>query len=328
MEPKKVLIRSAIVGLPEHVRRLLAERGLCGRVRLVADGDDDAEVLLADPNLAKAVVDEPRGRSVRWVQSTWAGVNSMFLGPAAVCNREFVLTRADGMFGRAMSEYVFAHILWRERGLDHARSCQASQVYGDTAHFRTLRRLSDLTLGVLGCGAIGAKVCETARVFGMQTIGLTRRPRDPGAPAPPFAATQTAEQVFEASDYVVNLLPETEATRQFVTLELLQAGAAGAARRGEGPPVFINVGRGSVVDENVVVAALDAGLLSRAVLDVFPEEPLPQGSPLWRHPLVTVTPHVAALTTASDIATLFADNLERYVEQKPVHHVVDWSVGY
>ncbi|KAJ9440408.1 Glyoxylate/hydroxypyruvate reductase A [Diplonema papillatum] len=73
---------------------------------------------------------------------------------------------------------------------------------------------------------------------------------------------------------------------------------------------------------------LDAGLLSRVVLDVFPEEPLPQGSPLWRHPLVTVTPHVAALTTASDIATLFAVNLERYVEQKPVHHVVDWSVVY
>eukprot|EP01061_Rhynchopus_euleeides_P030754 TRINITY_DN51007_c0_g1_i1.p2 TRINITY_DN51007_c0_g1~~TRINITY_DN51007_c0_g1_i1.p2 ORF type:complete len:131 (+),score=50.45 TRINITY_DN51007_c0_g1_i1:2-394(+) len=128
-------------------------------------------------------------------------------------------------------------------------------------------------------------------------------------------------RVFRECDYIVNLLPQTPSTASSLTREVLEAGRTRS-------PVFINCGRGSVVTPEVLLAALDDGLLSHAVLDVFVKEPLPEDSPLWQHAKVTVTPHIAALTTAPDIAALFADSLGLYLQGKPPQHIVDWDAGY
>jgi glyoxylate/hydroxypyruvate reductase A len=96
------------------------------------------------------------------------------------------------------------------------------------------------------------------------------------------------------------------------------------------PPTLINVGRGDVASEATLLAAVTGPepLLSRCVLDVFPTEPLPESSALWAHPAVLLTPHVAAVSYAGDVAGLFAENLARFVHREDLQHVVDWEKGY
>lgn len=90
----------------------------------------------------------------------------------------------------------------------------------------------------------------------------------------------------------------------------------------------MNVGRGDIVDEDALLHALDRGWLSHAVLDVFPVEPLPVESLLWTHPLVTITPHVAAMTFPDDVVDAFSDNLDRHLAGQPLRYQLDWEQGY
>ena len=135
-------------------------------------------------------------------------------------------------------------------------------------------------------------------------------------------------------DYVVNLLPSTPQTRG-----LLSAARLAWCKRGHdsgGAPaagtVLINVGRGDVFGaggEGDVIAALDAGHLRHAVLDVFaPVEPLPEDSRLWHHPKVTVTPHNSAQSFPEDVARVFAGNLRRFRAGEPLEHSLDWAKDY
>lgn len=92
--------------------------------------------------------------------------------------------------------------------------------------------------------------------------------------------------------------------------------------------MFINVGRGDVVAEKTIIDALDRGLWSRAVLDVYEQEPLPRDSALWSHPSVLLTPHVAGYPSAEDTSSIFVDNFNRYLRGEPMLYKVDWAVGY
>ena len=142
---------------------------------------------------------------------------------------------------------------------------------------------------------------KVARVFGLDEL-------------PAFLAS---------ADYIVSVLPSTPDTRGLLDGDAL---AACAGRS----PALINVGRGDLISEATIVAALDAGRLSHYVGDVFSPEPLDAGSPLWSHPKVTVTPHNAAVTAPEDVAAAFADNLERYEAGgvAALEHVFDWESGY
>mmetsp|Transcript_69369 Transcript_69369/g.181806 ORF Transcript_69369/g.181806 Transcript_69369/m.181806 type:complete len:152 (+) Transcript_69369:1-456(+) len=126
--------------------------------------------------------------------------------------------------------------------------------------------------------------------------------------------------LLRESDVVVNILPSTPATRG-----LLDGGALEACGRGK---LFINVGRGTIVSEESLLAALERGWLRRAVLDVFAPEPLPESSALWGHPAVQVTPHISAVTYPDFTAELFVENLGRYVEGQPLKYTMDLDSGY
>ena len=326
-----VAVVSNIAGLEALVTDGLRGRAWAAGVTFVdaACAEHPPEVLLADPGLVAASVDGgAAGDALVWFQSTWAGVNTVL---AACRRRGLVLTRAGGMFGRAMGEYVLTHMLWRERRMGAA----TGGAWAATEAFRSCRSLTDVSVGIVGYGSIGAAVAALLRGAGVgRVLGVTRSGRgacgDEGAGSAEL--TQDARRVFAECDYVVNLLPQTAATVGYFTPELL-----GAAAGRSSPPVFINVGRGTAIEEATVVAALDGGLLAHAVLDVHAVEPLPEASPLWRHPAVTVTPHIAALTTPRDIAELFVDNLERYVlcraegpacVREKLQYVVDMDAGY
>jgi phosphoglycerate dehydrogenase-like enzyme len=127
--------------------------------------------------------------------------------------------------------------------------------------------------------------------------------------------------VLVSSDYIVNVLPSTPATRYLLNKDSL---AVCATKK----PVFINVGRGDVISEDEIISALDNEIFSKAVLDVFETEPLPQESKLWDHPLVTVTPHISGSVFPEDVAAVMIQNLDRKLAGQPLEYQVDWANGY
>jgi phosphoglycerate dehydrogenase-like enzyme len=186
-----------------------------------------------------------------------------------------------------------------------------------------MRQLDRSHVVVLGLGGIGREVARLCTAFGARVTGVRRRPE--GAPVPGverIVGLDDLDKVLPSCDSVVVALPGTPDTQH-----LLDAPRLGLL----GPhAVVVNVGRGSVVDSDALLAALEAGRLRGAVLDVTDPEPLPSSSPLWRRPDVVISPHTAALTVDEDarLAALFADNLQRWLASRPLLNVVDLNAGY
>ncbi len=269
-----------------------------------------ARIVLGEPALvARALPSLP---NVAWVQSTWAGVEPL-LAPAL--RRDYVLTNARGVFGGLMTEYVFTYLLGHERRVFEHDAAQRKGVW----RHEPAGTLRGRTIGLLGVGSIGSALARTAKHFGMRVRGYTRRSEGSADVDAWFHGGEKA--AFAAGlDYLVAILPGTPATRHIVDAELLAALPPHA--------LFVNPGRGSLVDEAALLDALRAGRLAAAVLDVFEREPLPSEHPFWRMPNVRVTSHTAALSAPEDIAALFLDNYRRFARGEPLKYRVDFELGY
>jgi phosphoglycerate dehydrogenase-like enzyme len=256
----------------------------------------------------------PELTSVRWVQSTWAGVEPLF-DPAL--RRDYILTNARGVFGAQMSEYVFAYLLAHERRIFEKQASQAAGRWDPAPP----TRLRGKVLGLLGVGTIGAALAATAKHFGMRVKGYTRASEDSADVDQYFHGPLEAAAGFASDlDYLVSVVPGTAATRRLIGDALLRALPPRA--------VFVNPGRGGVVDEAALAAALQEGRLAGAVLDVFEQEPLPPAHVFWRLPNVHITSHTAALSAPPDIAPLFVDNYRRLLRGEPLRYRVDFERGY
>ena len=269
----------------------------------------DADILFGEPNLIREeLVSFP---ALAWVQATWAGVEPL-LNPAL--RRDYILTNARGVFGPLMSEFVFGYLLLHERKILQRFAAQKERRW-DTTLTGTLR---GKTVGLLGVGSIGAELARTAKFFGMNVRGFTRSSESctdlneySHADLPAFVS---------ALDYFVSVLPNTTETHHIIDAQVLTALPNHA--------IFINVGRGNAVDESALVDALETGAIAGAVLDVFEQEPLPAGHPLWSAPNAFITSHTSAPSFPQDIARLFIENYRLYVEGKPLKYVVDFEKGY
>lgn len=269
-----------------------------------------AEIILADPELVAPHLEG--AAALVWLQSTYAGVEVLFRDSS---RRDYRLTRIKGLFGPQMAEYVLGQILARERHMTAFYALQQEKKWQPEPH----RQLIDLTMGILGAGDIGGSVAQAARLFGMTVWGLRTRP----GPVAGIDRVMTPDQLDEflaGADYLVNILPSTPATAGLLAGDRLKACKPGT--------VLINIGRGDIIDEAALIRAIGQGWLGGAVLDVFGQEPLPAQSPLWSLPGVTITPHVAAISFAADVAAIFAGNLSRYLGGEPLLHQVDWDRGY
>jgi phosphoglycerate dehydrogenase-like enzyme len=268
------------------------------------------DIVLGEPSLIRKALS--RLTALCWVQATWAGVEPL-LDPSL--RRDYLLTNARGVFGSLMSEYVFGYLLARERKIFEKRASQAAGTW-DPAHPGTLRGKQ---IGLLGVGSIGAALARTARHFGMRVKGYTRASE--GCPDVDAYFHGADRAAFAADlDYLVSIMPNTAATTHLVDAALLAALPPRA--------VFVNPGRGSVVDEAALADALESGRIAGAVLDVFQQEPLPQDHFLWRTPNVLITSHTAALSVPEDIAPVFIDNYRRLVSGQSLRYQVDFQAGY
>jgi phosphoglycerate dehydrogenase-like enzyme len=182
--------------------------------------------------------------------------------------------------------------------------------------------LQGQTLGVVGLGGIGGQIATRGKAFGMTVRAVRRHPGEPSPYVDHLSGMDGLDDLLAASDHVAVVLPLTPETRNLID-------AARLARMK--PTAYLyNIGRGAVVDEAALIAALQGKRLAGAALDVFVEEPLPADSLLWDLPNVILTPHVAA-NGPSDwitVASLFTDNLRRYRAGQPLQNVVDFDLGY
>ena len=246
--------------------------------------------------------------NLQWVQSTWAGVTPLINHP----RRDYQLTGLKGVFGQVMSEYVLGWILALEREiLAYAQDTSWNQ--------RAPVTVLGKRLGIMGTGDIACAVALAAKALGLRVTGFNRSGHCP----PAFESCYTYEHRIDFAqdlDYLLCIMPNTPETDGLVSVELLQALAPNA--------ILLNTGRGNCVDEDALVQVLDSGHLRAAVLDVFNEEPLPSSHRFWSHPKVYVTSHTSAPTNIEAAVRVFAQNLERFLKNQPLLHVVDFAKGY
>ncbi len=250
---------------------------------------------------------------LRWVQNSGAGVDHLVDDPGIPPS--VPITRADGQFGLWMARYACGHLLAEAQRLGECREAQGAATWNPKLLPEDLT--GKLAL-VLGFGRIGRRIGLALRELGLEVHGLVRTPR-PDA-AFPLHGVADLPALLPAARALVLAAPATPATRHLVDGALLA--------HGNPELTLINVGRGELVDLEAVVAALDAGRLGRAVLDVFPLEPLPADSPLWRHPKVTVTPHHSGPSTPRQLIPDILDNLRRYARGEAIEGAVDRARGY
>ena len=285
---------------------------------------DRAEVLFGVPEdstegLAEVVNGLPR---LRWVHATSAGageqVRKAGLSPEAL--KRVVITTSSGVHAVPLAEFAILGLLAIAKELPRFIEDQRARAWPEVR--RPVRELSGQTLFLLGLGKIGREVARLGKALGMRTVGFRRTEGPPPEWVDEVHGPQRLAELAGQADAMVVSLPMTEQTAGLVDRAIIERLPASC--------IFVNIGRGGVVDEPALIDALRDRRIAGAVLDVFATEPLPADSPLWTLPNVLVTPHAAALSARENerIAELFADNLRRYLDGRPLRNVVEPGVYY
>ena len=269
----------------------------------------DETVLFGNPSMIARIL--PRLPLIDWVQSSWAGVKPLM----DIEHRNYVLTGVKDVFGPQMSEYVIGFLLAHE-----LRVLERMQAQREHRWFKGFSgTLEGKRLGIMGTGSIGQHIAKTGKLFGMRITGLSRS----GRPTEHFDDVMSVDRInefLEGADYLVATLPHTDETANLLDTDALA--------RLPDHAYFINVGRSNVVDDYALIDALQNKQLAGASLDVFDEEPVPEDSPLWDTPNLTITAHIAAISHPLLLVPVFVENYRRYVNGESLKHVIDFAAGY
>lgn len=292
----------------DEYQRLLEKSRLPGLE--ISSDPAQSDIVLGEPKrIREALPHLPR---LKWAQSIYAGIEPL-LGSAQ--RRDYLLTNARGVFGESMSEYVFGYLLFYEKKILERIQAQQSMKW----QRQEPGLLRGRTIGLLGVGSIGGHLAGTAKHFGMAVRGYTRG-SETSTQVDRYFHGDDLLKFVEGLDYLVSVLPRTKETNKIVDAKLLDALPSHA--------IFINVGRGNAVDEPALVKVLNEGKLAAAILDVFEQEPLPEGHPFWTTPNLYMTFHTSAISYPEDITKLFVENYQLYTEGKPLKYMVDFERGY
>lgn len=246
------------------------------------------------------------------VLSLWAGVETVVDNPTLT---QPLCRLVDTSLTQGMVEWVTGHTLRHHLGMD-------AHITGQDGVWRD--HISPPLAGarpvtVLGIGALGAACGQALAGLGFRVTGWSRSARKVDGLRCLHGDDGLVEALTDAQ-IVILLLPQTPQTRNILNASRLALLAPGA--------VVINPGRGPLIDDTALIAALDSGRISHATLDVFRIEPLPRDHPFWAHPRVTVTPHIAATTRPATAAQIIVDNIRRGESGQPFLNVVDRGLGY
>lgn len=267
-------------------------------------------VWLGQPDLLASLLRQ--GHRPQWMQSTWAGITPLL---ADGLPRDYRLTRAVGIFGQVMAEYVLTYMLGHEREVLTRLMSQVERKWDG----RPGRSLDGRRVLIVGTGDIGCQVAGFLAPFGVKLYGIASRAREL-APFIEVAGLEDLGRLVGQVDYVVNLLPDTAATRDLYDAALFA--------RFNPEALFINVGRGVAVVDADLIEALDKGHLAGAVIDVCRQEPLPRNHPFWTALGLLLTGHSSAPTSPVAMVRLFVENLRAYGAGEALRGEVDFQRGY
>ncbi len=274
--------------------------------------------------------------NLRWIQFHWAGIDHVVDAPI-LHKPELVATTLSGAAASQVAEYVVMMLLnMGHRFPDLFAHQRRGEWPKDRWERFSPKELRDSTVGIIGYGSIGRQIARLLHPFGARILAIKRdvmHPEDYGyAPTrwgdlrgdlvnrlyPP----QALRSMLKECDFVVISLPLTPETQGYVTAEALAVLKPGA--------FLVDVSRGGILDQDALVAALKERKIAGAALDVFPEEPLPDDSPLWKVNNVILTPHISGITPQYDerAVELFAENLSRYLAGLPLYNRYDPELGY
>lgn len=248
--------------------------------------------------------------------SLGAGVDHVLADPALPAVP--VVRIVDPDLTMRMTEYVVLHVLLHHRRQRLYDAQQRDRIWRE----HNQRPASEVTVGVMGLGALGSDAAAVLSRLGFRVAGWSRTPKAI-AGVETFHGHDGLDTFLRRTEILVCLLPATAATRGILRLEHLRK----LKRDGAGA-YLINTGRGIHQVEADIVAALDEGTLAGAALDVFATEPLPAASPLWTHPKVTITPHNAAASDAHALVANMLRQIERFEAGLPLENVIDRAAGY
>jgi glyoxylate/hydroxypyruvate reductase A len=269
-------------------------------------GDIDVAIVATHPKGALAGLPK-----LRLIQSLWMGVENIVADPDLPKSVPVARLIDPGMVA-AMSETVIAWVLDWHRHFWCYRKFQEQKLWKRRRQYLA----SDRTVGILGIGELGGTIALKLRAMGFNVAGFSRRPKHLEGV---FCSTDI-DAVLSRSDAAVCLLPLTPHTRGILNRDRMQK------IRKDG--CLINVARGGHVVIPDLLALLDSGHLAHAYLDVFEPEPLPADSPLWTHPGITVTPHIAALSEPRTSVGKVAENIECIRRGELPANTVDFAAGY
>ncbi len=282
-----------------------------------------------------AIREAHRFPNVHWIQTHSAGVN--FLIDRPVWQSNTIITSMNGVHAVPMAEYsigmMLAFLLKIPKLLNYQRNQEWPRDRWDNLIMPELR---GSTLGVIGYGAIGREIARQGHALGMRVLAINRSGKrtaargfqlpgtgDPNAEIPEeiYSQSQLLE-MLPVCDFVVCLVPAHPQTRHLFGQAAFKAMKSSAH--------FINISRGSLVDEDALVTALTNGDIAGAALDVFEAEPLPADSPLWSLENLVISPHVSGFSPHYDdrATDLFAENIRRYLNQEPLLNLVEREKGY
>lgn len=257
----------------------------------------------------------PTMPKLRWAQAMSAGVEGWLALPDLPSG--LALTCARGTHTESMPENIIGAIFHIAK--PYAVAVE-NQQRGKWVH-TVAQPLTGKTLGILGLGAIGQEVARIASALGMRVIGTKRRP----APMPNVAEVLPPDRttdVLAQSDFVLLLLPATTDTENLIDAKRLA--------RMKSTAWLLNFGRGHLIKDDDLIAAVTSKRIAGALLDVFRQEPLPSDHPFWKTDGIIVLPHIGGPHPQRDkfVARLFVDNLRRFLDGAPLKEVVDRTAGY
>jgi D-3-phosphoglycerate dehydrogenase len=305
---------------PRHVAQIGAA---AGDAEIVDAGQERIaeEILAADIFCGHAKVPMPwadvvRGSRLKWIQSSAAGLDHC-LAPEVV-ESDIVITSASGVLSDQVAEHAVALTTALCRSLPTFFRAQQNKDFTRSP----TRDLHDATVGIVGLGGVGRRVAEILSAFRARILATDTFPADRPAHV---AELWPADRLLEMASQVDILLlaaPLTDVTRNMIDAAVFSRMKPGA--------LLINDARGGLVVEADLLAALDSGHLAGAAVDVTQQEPLPDDSPLWQHPRLIITPHVAGQSARrmDQITDFFCENLRRRRAGRPLLNVVDKKLGY
>lgn len=292
----------------QHLETALTEAGITARLVTTAAPETVDYIIYAPDSGLQDFAPFTRCKAVL---SLWAGVERI-TGLASLTQP--LCRMVDPSLARGMTEWVAGHVLRHHLGMDR------HIVNPDHEWHPVAPPLaSERPVTILGMGELGQAAARALRALGFPVSGWSRRPRTV-AGVNMHHGPDGLRDAMAVAQILVTLLPATPATGNLLDARRLAWLPQGA--------VILNPGRGQVIDDAALLAALDSGQIGQATLDVFRVEPLPADHPYWRHPRVTVTPHIAAETRPATSARVIVENIRRGEAGEPFLHLVDRAHGY